>query len=465
MLIETLQGNSSGVNAAALLETKLIELCDRLLIMPRNRHDGEVFGRDSDNKENSPAGDAPLVDGASRDLMTADDENLMIKPIDMLKLRAAALTLLHAMVEGESSDVLVRMSQVVHLKVLSNLAGYWHDVYGAIALKGRTSVAERLEGELAMHAAFLAVTLVRRITDGQPELADSTFASMSEEASDYFDRFVGRVELCTESAELERIYFRVPEHFLLAPRTKDAVLWGVDRETPGQAVQEFLLMTPDLHVEVMWQAVVGQNMIWKLVVKYEFILNNASVFLALVQNALLLVDSSIIHETIGNGGATNIFNTEWSSPPEAFASWNLAYSWTRTILASVQIFTCSLAAIVTLGRSTFVNILTKWHNVRGVSMEQTVAMLTSPLSHFTQLLDFLWLSTYIVLLDINFLVRCAFVAFGILGLVVRQGGERFFVIHLFQVVLANKGLLDVLRAVTQNGKRPVLETFASLRWC
>ena len=43
-------------------------------------------------------------------------------------------------------------------------------------------------------------------------------------------------------ARLERVYFRIPSHvLLLSAKTKDDLLWGVDRQTPGVAVQEFLL--------------------------------------------------------------------------------------------------------------------------------------------------------------------------------------------------------------------------------
>ena len=47
---------------------------------------------------------------------------------------------------------------------------------------------------------------------------------------------------------------------LLGPKTKDELLWDVDRETPGVAVQQFLIQSHGMHVEAQWQDVLSQ--IW-----------------------------------------------------------------------------------------------------------------------------------------------------------------------------------------------------------
>jgi hypothetical protein len=55
--------------------------------------------------------------------------------------------------------------------------------------------------------------------------------------------------------------------------------------------------------------------------------------------------------------------------------------------------------------------------------------------------------------DVGLVRKVMFFSCGVLGLLVR---EQFYVVHLFQIIFANKGLLDVLRAVTENGKQLML---------
>ena len=126
VLIEVLQGNTSGVNSEALLDTKLIELCDRLLTTPRNRHDRTVLAKSNERKgglsdkpgtgadDNAEAGatsdaiGAISADASAEDLMLAR-EDLLISKHKMLELREAVLTLLHALLESSEVATLARI--------------------------------------------------------------------------------------------------------------------------------------------------------------------------------------------------------------------------------------------------------------------------------------------------------------------------------------------------------------------
>ena len=451
-LTELLQGNTSGVVSQALMETKLIELCDRLLVTARNSNDQTIL-RVSVSAEASAA-EASAAEVEDADGEAVRDASILapqeISKREILELREEVLTLLHALLETNEASALARMEQVVDLRALANLAGHWHDEYGGLAYKGHLPEEQRSEAELAIHSGFMAILLLRRVTDERPSLAQSTYGQMSQGSLAHYEKYVGRVEMCGETGELERIYFRVPFHFLLAPRTKEAVLWGVDRETPGQAVQEFLLLARDLHVEVMWQQVVGNYMLWKMVVRFESYVNSASVVLAIVQNVMLLIDSTLLAPAIAA-------EVEGFTPPPERVSWGEAYVVVRTTFALTQIITCSLAATVTFGRATVVEIWRKWIELTGVSMAQTMHRLRSPWFYSATALQFLSLTFYVILRDAALLGRLAFVAFAVCGAAL-ENGERYFVIHLIQVVLQNKGLMDVLRAVTQNGKQLMLTT-------
>ena len=447
MLIEVLQGNTSGVNSESLLETKLVDICNRLLSTPRNHDDRRVvskrrasFGSGGGASGSlhgggmlSPRPAAVAPDPTDENLALLDEDE-MISNSEMLSLRNSVLTLLQALLETAETATLTRMEAVIGLSALANLAGHYYDEYYEIAFGSKRS-ERREEARLAMDTGFQAILLLRRITDRRPSLAVSTYAEMSNEAREHYDRFVGRIELSKESGELERVYFRVPHHFLIAPRTKDKILWGVDRETPGMAVQEYLLMAPDLHVEVMWQEIVGNYTLWKLIVRYELVVSNSSVFLALAQNLLLLINTSILEEA-------------YETKPE---SWVLSYFIIRLVIGLVQTVTCFLAVIVTFGRSTFTLILKRWFEMKNFSSLKELS-----LSDTRTMCEFLTLTAYVVATDMDFLMRLVFVFAALCGNLLN---ERYFVIHLIQVVLQNKGLLDVLRAVTQNAKQLMLTCF------
>ena len=209
----------------------------------------------------------------------------------------------------------------------------------------------------------------------------------------------------------------------------------------------FYSRRPTYMVEVMWQEIVGQNLLWKAIVKTELIVSNTSIFLAIVQNLLLLFDSTIMFDavTVPNGGVPD-------------KQWNEAYQTVRTVLGSIQVVTCILAALVTLGRQTLLSLLKKWIDLKGLTMKETMKMMSRPLSNFGKLFQFISLAVWVCCFDMQLIVRVGFVVFAVLGLTVSKGGERYFVVHLLQLVLANKGLLDVLKAVTQNGRQLLLTT-------
>merc|ERR1712167_38262 len=81
------------------------------------------------------------------------------------------------------------------------------------------------------------------------------------------------------------------------------------------------------------------------------IVSNASVALALVQNVMMFVDSTVILEMYG------------ANVPDAWAE---AYGVALVAFGSIQVFTCSLAALVTFVRSTLLQVLTRWYNVKGL---------------------------------------------------------------------------------------------------
>jgi len=171
-----------------------------------------------------------------------------------------------------------------------------------------------------------------------------------------------------------------------------------------------------------------------------------------VQNILLLVDATIMPAVHGHEMDAEMIETMGASSVKA---WNVGYTTVRIVLASLQITTCSLAVLVTFVRSTFLHNLRLFRDMSGLDVRQTMALWRRPCTNARLVLAFLSTTAYAIAVDVTLMVRLAFVAFAVCGAIVYRG-ERFFIIHLIQVVLQNKGLMDVLRAVTQNGKQLML---------
>jgi hypothetical protein len=534
-LTEMLQGNTSGLITQALLDTKLLALTDRLLIKQRELDAPELpdksMKRPSKARRASgtAAGGADLVVGVgvrSGDNEGASSHALAMSPRQLLELREAVLTLLHALLEHSDqgpnstfSTVLDHMRGMLDLPSLAQLAGQWYDVHGERAMRGKPQVgaggpakqqaAAEKDGEssqLAMTAGFQAILLLRKITDHSPSLRQRTFSCLSTAARSHYERYVGRVEICNAQGLLERVYFRKPMHYHLPAETKQAIVWGVDRDTPGMAEQQFLMKVPDIHLEVMWREVARSSRVWTMIMRIEGIATILSTALAILQNLLIVVDGSAKFNDGTSGGSgssgssssgqrmmrmrelrpVGVSAEELTTDPLAAASgvalaylhpaaWVQAYQVIRISLGVCQILTCSLAVLAHFGRVSAVKLLKlamasfrRTANAAGMSGKReqsgsegaTVAELLRHVSHPIRrplaALRFLSLAAWVSVTDGELLIRAGFVVFAGIGLGVE---ERFFVIHLVQVVLANKGLMDVLRAVTQNGRQLMLTLY------
>ena len=164
-----------------------------------------------------------------------------------------------------------------------------------------------------------------------------------------------------------------------------------------------------------------------MLTRYELVVAHASVVLALVQNALLLVDSSLV--------------AELDAPP---AAWADVYEVVTLVLATAQVVTCTAAVLVTFGRATFLNLLKRWLELTGLTFAETMHALGRPATHPRTVLEFASFGAYIAATDLTLLVRCGFVGAAVAGLVLEHG-SMYFVTHLMQVVLQSKALMDGAR--------------------
>ena len=178
MLIEVLQGNTSGRNSNSLLETKLVEMCNRILTKPRK---------------------------------AADPDTPPMHPDAFAHLEFLVLTLLHALLETNEGPALLRMNEALDLPGVALLASKCYEEARNEPRK-RGGGGEDIAPDERVGAGFLAYTLLRKITDqhtGASEIL-RIYDGMTEASKKHYTTYLGHVEIANAAGMLERIYFRIP---------------------------------------------------------------------------------------------------------------------------------------------------------------------------------------------------------------------------------------------------------------
>ena len=397
-LTEFVQGHVSGKNAATLLETKLLELCNRLLTRP-------LDATGADEAATAAFASIPLV----------------------------VLTLLHAMLEHGHVDAAIgRMSDALELPAIASLAARWSRVERGSAPGGALLAdAAAAPTTAAAEVGVLAFNLLWKITDRFPEKAGSfkdgrpPFASMTEAAARHYQQNAGRVEIVNAEGVLERVYFRKPSKVALLPKkSKDRVLWSVDRETAGVGLQEFVAESKGLWLEMVWQEALSSVRLLQKLVHHEGSMELVSIVIAVAQNALILLDSTFFHAYGEPDRSANV------------------YAVVRSVLGAVQIATCGLVAVVVSARSTFLTLLVQESQRREAGDEHGAAadisavlrLATHPFAHPELLPRFAIVASR----DVVLLRKLAFLTCAVLGVSL---SERWYSVHLFQVTASCASLV------------------------
>ena len=80
----------------------------------------------------------------------------------------------------------------------------------------------------------------------------------------FFNKCTAHVEIMNEEGQLERVVFPFPEfcHFLTA-ESKRNLVEGVDRDTPGRQLFDFIERSEELHAEMKYLHWLEQSMLWR----------------------------------------------------------------------------------------------------------------------------------------------------------------------------------------------------------
>jgi len=304
-LIEFTQGNISKGNTLSLINNKGVELLSRMM-------EKEVLGEDLSSWEQ-----------------------------DTLRNKIAVL--LSAMLEGNDDNVEERMLSVVNLKQTLKLA---NNLYESAADKGRgdVSLANELFGGAAqavkdaqaladktkglagnlvgldkrgsevgevdpekakvlqLDTGFALFLLVKDLDDfkkekrkdddddDEAEEEDIFKTSLDEEALEYYSKYTAHVEIVNSQGQLERVQFRFPTYCTyLDDDTKQKLLWGVDRDTPGAALYEFFKGTEKMGAEMKHLEKLQDMRLWRVLMHNKSWATKSIFIFAMLTNILVII--------------------------------------------------------------------------------------------------------------------------------------------------------------------------------
>ena len=396
LLVEVVQGNTTGVIATVLSEFKLSETLNGLLC------------------------------------------NTSISPAAQLNVQHSALVLLISLLEGDEEVVgswLARYATALDIPHLTKLAKQ----YSVSEPSSGTEEANMSDKRIAI--GFHIAILLRKVSEDGTDTAA---------LDDEYSRVISSVEICLDDESIQRVYFRTPACVpLLTRKAKDELLWGVDRNTPGVALQEFLQAVPGLHIEMQWQERLSRIRALAWFTRRETMFNQVAMALSVVQNALLIVDSSLYNPKVMSGMQKGDFGYEFSHGSTPI------YRDVSLSLGVLQMVLCLFKVMIHFMRTSVQLQLKLWCTKSDVSVDQAISALMSPVNAAKFVSHFVWVAAFH---DWELQVHLAFLLFAMLPVIVREIAEfqYFFYFHLYLLVVFNGDLQNVTRAVTTNGRQLLL---------
>lgn len=240
-------------------------------------------------------------------------------------------------------------------------------------------------------------------------------------------RYICRCEIVNAAGKLERVYFRMPDYcLLLTDESKQALLWGVDRETPGKQIQELFERADELMREMMHQQRLSKSGVWQLVMRNKRLADNLVLSLALAQNAVIVL--------------------RYSWVPEAAAHLDYLLFWegvANRFMGSLQLCACVFVFLISAIEKGPMRV---WRGLRAGGRDPT-EFLSLPLSQ--------WRATDVLRVPYYLMADAQLSLLGFLIFASALGlffSPLWFSVHLLDVTNKSSDLQNVFRAVTLNGR-------------
>lgn len=353
-LTEVLQGECSRKNAKLVLETKLLIIVNRLLTK-----------------------------------FPVDPEGLLTLST-ITALRTQVLALLHSLIEGNEAGMVERMRNLLDLSGLAEAAYNWsarggseeqqgggihtedHEERGGSGTQRLTATQladKRRDAEAEYGNAKLMYVLLWQLLDpsvhGKPVGNKLAYSFLQE---GHFRDLAARVEIVNKEGSLERIYFHLPNKCLkLSDQSKHQLLWGVDRDTPGRQIQQFLLAVDDLQLEMTHAVKLGEMRLYGLLARNDDANENLSILLAMIQAILMMAHTQISASRLAGDFGNSDGGSDDSGSGEGLSSKDVdsVFSTASVVVGSLQLLSCSVSALVHVMRYSIVAQLKLWKRLTG----------------------------------------------------------------------------------------------------
>jgi inositol 1,4,5-triphosphate receptor type 3 len=420
-LVEFVQGNEAQIISAFLLDTKLLEILDRII-----------------QKQSMP----------------------YIEQQELLDLQLSVALLLLALLEGKSHRAEVRMLSILDVRRLAALAGSLYDATLDLEdqddeANGMSKAQREKANDTMLDVGSRIYMLVSHLLDSSEHIRDELGGAnvgldrdsvlyhlrVDEEERhvdlSYYRRYIARVELINADGQIEYAYFRFPAFcLLLTDDSKDRLLWGVDRSTPGRQIQSFFDSAQDLHQEMRHQESLNESHLWRVLTFNRPIALNAMFLIAIVQNSLIIL-SSAMTDSYGQSDDQLAGSTGVAQWIDAFVS---------STLGMMQATACIVVFLVHAMQEGPLRMRMRRRRATGMTSDEIQSRIEKDTAFA------LWNSVmmpYYLLTDTKLLFYIfAFVA-AVLGI---TRSPLFYAFHLLDMVNKSTDLQSVFRAVTQNGR-------------
>ena len=401
-LVEFVQGNTSNQIVRFLMDTKLLEILDRLI-----------------QKQSMP----------------------YVESQELLDLQLAVALLLLALLEGKVHAE-IRMLSVLDVRRLAEVAG---------ALYERAQGEDIVESERnsMLDVGSRVYMLVSHLLDYHEQNAERMpvhgrayglermrILYNPEVDLSYYQRFIARVELINASGRIEYAYFRFPAFcLLLTEESKQRLLWSVDRSTPGRQIQDFFDHAQDLHLEMRHQERLNESRAWRLLTYNKSFALNAMFSIAIVQNFLILLVEAL-------SDAPQIDISKWSEQTTI----QDIYALGATLLGVGQATACVVVFLIHAMQEGPLRVRQRRREATGMTSAEVQ---TRMVNDFCFAVQYYAMIPYDLLTDATLLFYIlAFIA-AVLGI---THSPLFYSFHLLDMVNKSQDLQSVFLAVTRNGR-------------
>jgi len=398
-----------------------------------------------------------------------------------MDVKEKTITLLISLLEGVSSrKTFLHFGDVLEFDVLKKRMGYVYrkcmvdsELDGSVVCDAKQVPEDIYFGDLneAFGIFMLMATLAVHSDTAKAAVNPQNYSKQDKVAVEFFTQNSGSIEIKWEE-KLERIYFPIPPICAyLTEASRQRVLWGVNRESPGEKMMDFFTFTEELQAEMQHLEKMSRFQTISFISRRFEELKTAMLYLAYLINLLLLIDvkvkeSTNPYDTVDTMYKNVVFGTS-------------AIEYTVYALGALQTLLCGFIAAGVFATNGPLAVDSRWNTAIRLlgkpdellpepeegSYEMLVtrgpemAGIFDGEAGFVAVVGYYAISCKYLLEDPVVLMHLSYFLMAVAGTAVTPFILSY---HLLDVVYGSEILQNVLRAVTFNGIQLLLTAFLAL---